>query len=326
MRALQVFVAKIAPTDVTVLLRGEPGTRRDLVAQAIHRRSRRAGSPLAHVVCKGIYETELEAVLFGHPPQGVEEGGPHCPGLLESARGGTLFLVDVEGLPLWAQVRLFDVFFRADAGHFVIAQAAPPDVRLIASTSCDLEAAVAEGRFYGGLYYLLNVTSFRVPSLRERRQDLKALVEYYLRKTLAAQGIEAGKTPWSFTEEAWQRLLNHDWPGNLPELAGVVTHAVAVSDGARIGEAAIALSPHRPDVRGAETHLGALDRESPGDRAARHRRDDPALRGQQGRGGAGAGPAPSDLIPDVGGRGRRSVGGPRPAWPLRGEFSLIPSA
>ncbi len=253
MRALQVFVAKIAPTDVTVLLRGEPGTPVDLVAQAIHRRSRRAGSPLAHVVCKGIYETELEAVLFGHPPQGVEEGGPHCPGLLESARGGTLFLVDVEGLPLWAQVRLFDVFFRADAGHFVIAQAAPPDVRLIASTSCDLEAAVAEGRFYGGLYYLLNVTSFRVPSLRERRQDLKALVEYYLQKTLAAQGIEAGKTPWSFTPEAWQRLLNHDWPGNLPELAGVVTHAVALSDGTRIGEAAIALSPHKPDVHGAET-------------------------------------------------------------------------
>ena len=235
-----------------VLLRGEPGTPVDLVAQAIHRRSRRAGSPLAHVVCKGIDEAELETVLFGHPPQGVEEGRPHCPGLLESARGGTLFLVNVEGLPLWAQVRLFDVFFRADAGHFVSAQAAPPDVRLIASTSCDLEAAVAEGRFYAGLYYLLNVTSFRVPSLRERRQDLKALVEYYLQKTLAAQGIEAGKTPWSFTSRPGS-LLNHDWPGNLPELAGVVTHAVAVSDGTRIGEAAIAVSPPKPAVHGAET-------------------------------------------------------------------------
>ena len=164
MRAVQVFVAKIAPTDVAVLLRGEPGTRVDLVAQAIHRRSRRAGSPLAHVVCKGIYEAELEAVLFGHQPQGVEESGPHCPGLLESARGGTLFLVDVDGLPLWAQVRLFDVLFRADAGHFASAQAAPPDVRLIASTSCDLEAALAEGRFYAGLYYLLNVTSLAGPA------------------------------------------------------------------------------------------------------------------------------------------------------------------
>jgi DNA-binding NtrC family response regulator len=253
MRALQGFVAKIASTDVAVLLRGEPGTRVDLVARAIHRHSRRAAGPLAHVVCKGIYEAELEAVLFGHQPQGVAEGQPSRPGLLESARGGTLFLIDVEGLPLWAQVRLFDALFRNDGGRFAGAQPAPPDVRLIASTSCDLEGAVAEGRFYGGLYYLLNVTSVWVPPLRERRQDIKALVEYYLRQALAAQGIDARKTPWSFTEGAWQRLLNHDWPGNLPELAGVVTHAVAVSEHTSIGETAIACGPRKPESRSADT-------------------------------------------------------------------------
>ncbi len=253
MRAVQVFVAKIAPTNASVLLRGEPGTRMDLVARAIHRRSRRAGGPLVHVACKGIYEAELEAVLFGGQPQGVKEGQSHWPGLLESGRRGTLFLADVEDLPLCAQIRLFDVLFRDDTARFSSGQPMPPEVRLLASTSCDLEAAVADGRFYGGLYYLLNVTSIRVPPLRERRQDIKSLVEYYLRKAVAAYSINAGKPRWSFTEGAWQRLLNHDWPGNLPELIGVVTHAMVVSDDARIDEAAIAISPHRPESRGAGT-------------------------------------------------------------------------
>jgi len=253
MRAVRVFAAKIAPSDAPVLVRGEPGTRTDLVAQLIHRQSRRAGCPLVYAACKGIYEAQLEATLFGRQQQEVEEGRPVYRGLLESARGGTLFLSDVEGLPLWAQVRLCDAYFGRDVDRFSGPQSAPPDVRLIASTSCDLEAAVAEGRFYGGFYYLLNVAAIRVPPLRDRRQDIKALVEYCLRKTLAAQGIDSKQTPWSFTEEAWECLLNYDWPGNLPELAGIVAHAVAVTDGARIGKAAIACSPRKPAGGGAET-------------------------------------------------------------------------
>ena len=109
---------------------------------------------------------------------------------------------------------------------------------------------MAEGRFYGGLYYLLNVTSVRVPPLRERRQDIKMLVDHYLRHTLLGQRIDAGKSPWSFTEEAWQCLLTHDWPGNLPELAGVVAHAVAVTNGQTIGKDVIACDPQRPEPGG----------------------------------------------------------------------------
>jgi DNA-binding NtrC family response regulator len=190
--------------------------------------------------------------LFGGQPQDVEDGKQVRHGLLESAQGGTLFLSDVEALPFWAQVRLFDTFRRGYVDRFASSESAPPDVRLIASTSCDPEAAMAEGRFYGGLYYLLNVTAVRIPPLRERRQDIKMLVDHYLRHTLLGQRIDTGKTPWSFTEEAWQCLLNHDWPGNLPELAGVVAHAVAVTNGKTIGKDVIACSPQRPEPHGGD--------------------------------------------------------------------------
>ncbi len=250
MRAVRVFVAKIAPTDAPVLIRGEPGVGKGLVVQAIHQQSTRASRALVHASCKGIPEAQLEAKLFGGQPQDVEDAKQVRHGLLESAQGGTLFLSDVESLPLWAQVRLFDTLQGGYADRLASSESAPPDVRLIASTSCDLEAAVAEGRFYGGLYYLLNVTAVRVPPLRERRQDIKMLVDHYLRHTLLGRRIDAGKTPWGFTEEAWQCLLNHDWPGNLPELAGVVAHAVALTDGRTIGKDVVACSPHRPEPRG----------------------------------------------------------------------------
>ena len=233
MRAVRVFVAKIAPTDAPVLIRGEPGVGEDLVVRAIHQQSTRASRALVHASCKGIPEAQLEAKLFGGQSQDVEGGKQVRNGLLESAHGGTLFLSDIESLPLWAQVRLFDTLQRGYADRLASSESAPPDVRLITSTSCDPEAAMAEGRFYGGLYYLLNVTAVRVPPLRERRQDIKMLVDHYLRHTLLGQRIDAGKSPWSFTEEAWQCLLTHDWPGNLPELAGVVAHAVAVTNGRR---------------------------------------------------------------------------------------------
>ncbi len=250
MRALHAFAAKIAPSDGPVLLHGEPGTRTDLVARLIHRQSRRAGGPLVYASCNGLYEAQLEAAFFGRQQQGGEDG-PGYRGLLESAGGGTLFLNDIEALPLWAQVRLFDMFFRGQVDRVSGPQPGPPNVRLIASTSGDLEAAVAEGRFYAGLYYLLNVAAIGVPPLRDRRQDLPALVQYYLRKTLAAQGIDTQQTPWSFSDEAWECLLNYDWPGNLPELAGVVAHAVTMTDGPTIGRAAIACSLRKPAAGGA---------------------------------------------------------------------------
>ncbi len=254
MAAVMAFVAKIAPTEVPVLIRGEAGTGRHLVARTIHRQSRRAGRALVVADCKGIPEAQLEARLFGHPQQNGPEAGPGPVGLLGSAQGGTLFLSDIECLPLWAQVRLFDAFHRVPVDHHHGGpRSMPLDVRLIASASCDLEAAVAEGRFYGGLYYLLNTNAVRVPPLRQRRAALKMLVEFFLRNTLAVQGIDRQGAPWSFSEEAWECLLNYDWPGNLPELAGVVAHAVAMAEGRRIDKDAVACAPHKLEARGAES-------------------------------------------------------------------------
>ena len=164
--------------------------------------------------------------------------------MLHAARGGTLFLADIECLPFWTQVRLFHAFQRRGDGCDGLLSAGC-DARLMASTSCDLEALAGDGRFFGGLYYLLNVAAVRVPPLCERREDIKGLAEYFLRETLAKQDIRARAIPWSFTQEAWECLLSHDWPGNLLELASVIARAVALADSEKIGRAAIACGPSK---------------------------------------------------------------------------------
>ena len=188
MRAVWLFASKIAPSEAPVLIRGEPGVGKELVAEMIHSQSRRSAGSFIRVPCKGIREADAEARLFGPDHSGVEDENGRG-GMLHAAQGGTLFLADVECMPLWAQVRLFNAFQRrcADGGDGL--SAAGCDVRLMASTSCDLEALVDDGRFFGGLYYLLNVAAVHVPPLRERREDIKGLAEHFLRETLAKQDI-----------------------------------------------------------------------------------------------------------------------------------------
>jgi len=253
MREVRLWVAKIAPTDAAVLIRGELGVGKEVVARVIHRQSRRAGAPFVHVACGAIPEAELDAALFGQD-LGDSTGPQRArPGHLEAAHRGTVLLTHVEYLPLWAQARLFDALKRGSLQRGGGVRNLPLDVRVIAATSCDLEAAVAEGRFHSGLYYLLNVVSIHVPSLRQRQQDLKVLVEQCLAHALARRGIAAEEVECRFTPEAWECLLSHDWPGNLPELGGVVSRAVALADGGPIGKEAIAWARHEARCPSADT-------------------------------------------------------------------------
>jgi len=253
MREVCLLAAKIAPTDAAVLIRGEPGVGKEVVARAIHRQSRRAGGPFVRVACGAIREAELDAAMFGQEQTDSEGQGKARPGHLEFAHGGTLLLTDVECLPPWAQARLFDALKRGCLQRGGSVGSLPLDVRVIAATSCDLEAAVAEGRFHGGLYYLLDVVTIHVPPLRRRPQDIKILAEQCLAQALARRGIATEELECGFTQEAWDCLLSHDWPGNLPELAGVVGRAVALADGQQIGKEAMAWARHEARCHSSDT-------------------------------------------------------------------------
>jgi DNA-binding NtrC family response regulator len=244
MREVCQLAARVATTEAAVLIHGEPGVGKELLARTIHRQSRRAAGAFVHVNCGAIREANLESWLFGSRRSHFLSGDQTCWGLLREAHGGTVFLSNVESLPVWAQIQLCDTLQGNGIAGSATSSPTAFDVRRIASVSCNLEEAVAEGRFYGGLYYLLNVVALRIPPLRLRQRDIKILAESYLAQILAKQGA-ANRRPHHFTEEAWQCLLNYDWPGNLPELANVVARAVALADGPEIGGRAIALAPRK---------------------------------------------------------------------------------
>jgi DNA-binding NtrC family response regulator len=249
MRQVCDLVAKIAPTTAAVLIRGEPGVEKGTVARAIHLQSRRAAGPFVHVNCRAVREAELPDRLFGAHPR---DGEGDQQGLIQAARGGTVFLSQIDQLPLWAQAQLLDALQNGCVLRCGDLRPAPMDVRVIASTSGDLEAAVAEGRFFRPLYYHLNVVSLRVPPLRERPQALEILAQRCLEQTVAQQGVASGQ-PWRFSPAAWQCLRSYDWPGNLPELASVVARAVALSAGPEIGKEAIELPSLKAAGGGCET-------------------------------------------------------------------------
>jgi DNA-binding NtrC family response regulator len=243
MRRVWDLVDKIAPTTSAVLIRGEPGVGKETIAREIHRKSGRANRALVRLACGAVCEDQLDAQLFGRDGYRTSPGEPLPPsGLLGRSDHGTLFLKGISELPSWAQIKLLDVLQQGEYQQADRSGPAPPDVRVLATATCDLEAAVAEGRFHSGLYYYVNIVEIRVPPLRERPEDIRTLAECFLLRLGQAQGPRAGGPQRRFSEEAWQRLLQYDWPGNARELARVVAHAVMVSDRPEIGAASVAVS------------------------------------------------------------------------------------
>jgi two-component system response regulator AtoC len=225
---LLALVDKVAESDAaTVLLRGENGTGKDLLARVIHYHSRRAEGPFLDISCTAMPETLFESELFGYEKGAFTDARVTKPGLLELADGGTLFLDEVGDMPLISQAKFLKVLesrqFRRLGGmvdHHV-------DIRIIAATNVDLETAVREGRFREDLYYRLKVIPIVLPPLRERKEDIPLLLHHYIAK----YNTEFRKKFRGVSEESQRVLLAYSWPGNVRELRNLVERILILENG-----------------------------------------------------------------------------------------------
>ncbi len=222
--ALEI-VEQVATTDATVLITGETGTGKELIARAIHRRSERARGPLVKVNCAAIPDTLLASELFGHERGAFSGATERRKGRFEQAHGGTLFLDEIGELPQEMQVLLLRVLQEREFERLGGAHTVQVDVRLVAATNRDLAEEVRAGRFRSDLYYRLNVFPVRVPALRERRDDIPPLVAHFAEK----YGDRFGRPISSIDRKTLDLLQAHDWPGNVRELENTIERAVILS-------------------------------------------------------------------------------------------------
>src|SRR5207245_2783242 len=219
-------VSKVAPTDSTVLIQGETGTGKELIARAIHNRSKRANRAFIRVNCGAIPPSLIASELFGHEKGSFTGALQRRLGRFESADGGTIFLDEIGELPAETQVALLRVlqereFERVGGNHTVSV-----DVRVVAATNRDLTAAVRDGVFRADLFYRLNVVPIQLPALRDRRGDIQLLVEYLVER----YAQKAGKRIRSISKETLDLFEAYHWPGNIRELQNVIERAVTLSD------------------------------------------------------------------------------------------------
>jgi len=220
-------IAKVAPTDSTVLITGETGTGKELVARAIHRKSARAERAFVSVNCAAIPRDLIPSELFGHEKGAFTGATQRRLGRFELADGGTIFLDEVGDLLPDTQVALLRVLQERELERVGGGQAIHVDVRVITATNRDLEAGVANGTFRKDLFYRLNVFPIEVPPLRERKDDLLLLVEYFVQR----YGVKAGKEIRSIDKKTLDMLQSYDWPGNIRELQNVIERSVILSTG-----------------------------------------------------------------------------------------------
>src|SRR2546422_3503036 len=229
MRAIRTVIDNIADTDATVLIRGESGVGKDLVARALHAASARREGPFVKVNCAAIPPGLLESELFGHEKGAFTGAHRRKPGQFEYANKGTIYLDEIAELPLGLQAKLLHVLqdfrFSRVGGHGMI----DVDIRVIAATNRDLEHALAEGEFREDLYYRLNVVEIRIPPLRERRDEIPRLAAWFLRKFNEQYGRQKQLSP-----EMLSRLVEYPWSGNVRELENVMRRLVVLADGEQV--------------------------------------------------------------------------------------------
>jgi formate hydrogenlyase transcriptional activator len=227
LRRVLVEVSKVAPTDSTVLVLGETGTGKELIARAIHNRSKRSNRAFIRVNCAAIPESLIASELFGHEKGSFTGATQRRLGRFESADGGTIFLDEVGDLPPETQVALLRVLQEREFERVGGTQSVSVDVRVIAATNRDLTSAVAEGRFRQDLFYRLNVFPIRLPALRERISDISLLVGYLIDR----YANKLGKKIRNIDKKTIELFHAYDWPGNIRELQNVVERAVILSEG-----------------------------------------------------------------------------------------------
>lgn len=222
------LIRTVASSDSTVLLQGETGTGKELAAHAIHELSPRRDGPFVKVSCAALSRELLESELFGHVKGAFTSAVKDKPGKFELADGGTIFLDEVDDIPLELQVKLLRVLQEREFERVGGTRTIRVDVRVIAATKVDLLERVRRGLFREDLYYRLNVVPIRLPPLRERKEDVPLLMEHFLRKLGAEGRIE-------MTPEAMKLLMDYDWPGNVRELENLVERLVVVGAGPKVG-------------------------------------------------------------------------------------------
>lgn len=222
-RNLLSRVVRIAPTDVTVLITGESGTGKELIARAVHANSKRADRPFIPVNCAAITETLLESELFGHARGAFTGASTARKGLLEEAEGGTFFFDEIAETTMAFQAKLLRTIQEGEVRRVGDNRAIKVDIRVIAATNVELSEAVEEKRFREDLFYRLNVARFRLPPLRERREDIPLLVEFFLNKFGQKMGTRA-----RLADGVIERVQGYDFPGNVRELENMVEQAVAL--------------------------------------------------------------------------------------------------
>lgn len=224
MRQVYQFIAKVAPTDSTVLISGESGTGKELAARAIHRNSKRADKPFMAVNCAALTESLLESELFGHEKGAFTGALTQKKGRLEVADTGTVFLDEIGELSPALQVKLLRVLQEREFERVGGTRTIKIDIRLVTATNKDLEAAIADGGFRKDLYYRLNVVKLEMPSLRQRPEDIPLLASYFAVK----YADKCNRRVTGVSPAASARLVNYDWPGNVRELENAIERAVVL--------------------------------------------------------------------------------------------------
>ena len=227
MTAVLDSIRQVAATKATVLVTGESGTGKELVAQAIHKLSPRANKQFRPVHCAALSENLLESELFGHEKGAFTGANERVAGRFEMADGGTLFLDEIGEISLAVQVKLLRVLETHQFERVGGSETLTVDVRVVAATNRDLRAMVEQGTFREDLFYRLNVVNIRIPPLRERREDIPEILDYYLKKSAS----DNGKDVADISPEALGVLMAYDWPGNVRELRNCVERMVVFARG-----------------------------------------------------------------------------------------------
>lgn len=245
------MISRTAPLDVTVMITGETGTGKELVARLIHRASRRAEGRFLAVNCGALSESLLESELFGHEKGAFTGAAQQKKGLLDAADGGTLFLDEINSMPQALQTKLLRVLQEGNFLRVGATRETQCDLRIISATNADLKAEVAAGRFREDLFYRLHVINIELPPLRRRRVDIPELCYHFLAK----YGVRHGKEIRTITHRTLDILSRAPWPGNIRELENVISRAVIMAEGDSISESALPAEMRKADQPTSHTDL-----------------------------------------------------------------------
>ena len=296
MRDIIERLKRIAPTNATLLIQGETGTGKELVAQAVHQNSPRKNKPFVALNCAALSENILESELFGHVKGAFTDASADRVGKFEYAHGGTLFLDEVGDMPLATQIKLLRVLENGEITRVGSNDPIKVNVRILSATNRNLEDVIEAGTFRSDLYHRLKVVTIRLPSLRERSQDIPMLIDYFLKQFTA----QHGKRIRGMSAAARHRLLTFPWPGNVRQLRNVVESMVVVDYDGLLDVDDLPEELAGPPEPSAEAGRWFADRPGRPDlgrgREAVHRRDPPRFRRQPRVGRQQAGHRRADAV------------------------------